>query len=172
LAIIARKGIRPRVSCLPTVLGVVALLLLTASAAFAGKVKYTYDGAGRLVAADYGNIGTTFLYDQNGNLLSRTSALATNADVRLSKTSDITGRTVGFNITYTLTVTNAGPTLATGVTVTDSLPFGVVFSSASASQGSVSFANRTVWDTPRNAGCSCPTHIAASHGHFRGAAQR
>jgi len=119
--------------------------MLASTTAFAGKMKYTYDGAGRLTAAQLGTNGlTTYAYDLNGNLLNRITAPATNADVRITKSSDVSGRTVGFNIIYTLAVSNAGPTAATGVTVTDPLHFGVLLSSASASQGSVSFANRTV----------------------------
>ncbi|MDB6018342.1 MAG: hypothetical protein JWR19_2831 [Pedosphaera sp.] len=43
---------------------------------------------------------------------------------------------VGGNLTYTLTVTNAGPTAATSVTVSNFLPLNVTFGSATASQGS------------------------------------
>jgi uncharacterized repeat protein (TIGR01451 family) len=41
----------------------------------------------------------------------------------------------GSNLTYTIIVTNKGPALATGVTVSDSLPAGFTFVSATASQG-------------------------------------
>jgi uncharacterized repeat protein (TIGR01451 family) len=43
---------------------------------------------------------------------------------------------VGTGLTYTLTVTNAGPDVATAVTVTDLLPTGVVFGSMTPTQGS------------------------------------
>ena len=37
-------------------------------------VTYTYDGAGRLVEADYGGMHIVYTYDDAGNLLSRTVA--------------------------------------------------------------------------------------------------
>src|SRR5438105_3486638 len=47
---------------------------LLATCAFAEAIKYTYDDAGRLVAAIYGNRGTvTYSYDKAGNLLRRTT---------------------------------------------------------------------------------------------------
>ncbi len=44
--------------------------------------------------------------------------------------------TIGVPFTYTLTATNYGPSDATGVVLTDTLPEGTVFSSATPSQGS------------------------------------
>jgi len=44
--------------------------------------------------------------------------------------------TAGSNLTYTITVSNAGPDTATGVTVSDTLPAGVTFVSSTSSQGS------------------------------------
>jgi uncharacterized repeat protein (TIGR01451 family) len=41
------------------------------------------------------------------------------------------------NLTYSITVTNAGKVTATGVVASDALPAGTVFSSASASQGTI-----------------------------------
>lgn len=111
----------------------------------AGKIKYTYDAAGRLTAAELGANGlATYLYDANGNLLQQTMGAATNADVRIVKNTPTTSITVGANLTYTLTITNAGPTVATGVTVTDPFPFGLLLSSANASQGTITFSNHTL----------------------------
>lgn len=56
-------------------------------------------------------------------------------DIRLTKT-DSGGLSVGSNFTYTITVANDGPSNATGVAVSDPLPGGPTFVSASCSQGS------------------------------------
>jgi uncharacterized repeat protein (TIGR01451 family) len=50
----------------------------------------------------------------------------------------------GANVTYTATVMNADAVDATGVTVTDTLPTGLTFSSATASQGTCSFVAPTL----------------------------
>jgi uncharacterized repeat protein (TIGR01451 family) len=52
------------------------------------------------------------------------------ADLALTKTDSPDPVPVGQNLTYTLTVTNNGPNSATGVTLTDTLPAGVTFVSA------------------------------------------
>src|SRR5262249_9343389 len=51
---------------------------------------------------------------------------------------------VGSNVPYTVTATNAGPNVSTGTTITDALPPGVTFVSATASQGSCAQASGTV----------------------------
>jgi len=48
------------------------------------------------------------------------------------------------NLTYTISVTDRGPSVANGVTLTDTLPAGLTFVSATPSQGSCSFAAPTV----------------------------
>ena len=120
-------------------------LVLSVTTIFAAPVQYTYDSANRLVAADYGGGKVTvFTYDANGNLLNRATVIATNADVRLTKTSSTPTPTVGVVFTYTLTATNAGPNPATDVTVTDTVPFGNYLLAASPSQGSAGLNGRTV----------------------------
>ncbi len=57
------------------------------------------------------------------------------ADLSLRKTVNSSLVTVGQNVTYTLTLSNAGPANATGVAVTDRLPAGLTFVSATPSQG-------------------------------------
>lgn len=58
------------------------------------------------------------------------------ADTSLLKTASPNPAIVGMPLTYTLTVLNGGPAGATGVSVVDTLPAGVLFASAGASQGS------------------------------------
>ena len=51
---------------------VMFLSLFVSVSAFAGTINYTYDNAGRLTGADYGDRKTiAFTYDNNGNLLKR-----------------------------------------------------------------------------------------------------
>jgi uncharacterized repeat protein (TIGR01451 family) len=83
--------------------------------------------------------------DQNDPNTSNNSATATTtviaaSDLAVTKTDAPDPAAVGNPVTYTLTATNNGPSPATGVTVTDTLPAGVTFNSATPSQGSCSQA--------------------------------
>jgi uncharacterized repeat protein (TIGR01451 family) len=49
------------------------------------------------------------------------------ADLSLTKTVDVSSPLVGGNVVFTITVTNAGPSTATGVTVRDLLPNGLQY---------------------------------------------
>ncbi len=62
------------------------------------------------------------------------------SDLSLTKIASSTTPTVGQNVTFTLTLGNAGPTGATGVAVRDQLPAGLTFVSATPSQGTYSNA--------------------------------
>ncbi len=66
------------------------------------------------------------------------------ADLSLAKTADSPTVTQGDPIDYTLTVTNNGPSQALNVTVTDTLPAGVTFVSASGTGWSCNQAAGTV----------------------------
>ena len=56
-------------------------------------------------------------------------------DLSLTKTGTPSSALVGQNVTFTVTVTNDGPDLATGVQVLDSLPAGMSLVSVSSTQG-------------------------------------
>ena len=58
-------------------------LILLAAALCADTVNYTYDAAGRRAVVDYGNGRTiTYVYDNAGNLLSRTATSAASSSLR------------------------------------------------------------------------------------------
>jgi uncharacterized repeat protein (TIGR01451 family) len=83
---------------------------------------------------------TSGVTDPNTSNNSSTASTTVNgsADLSITKTDSPDPVQVGQNLTYTITVTNNGPNSATGVTVTDTLPAGVTFVSATPSQGSCS----------------------------------
>ena len=58
------------------------------------------------------------------------------ADLSLTKSASDTTPNVGDNVTFTIVASNAGPMQATNVQVTESLPAGLTFVSASPGQGS------------------------------------
>jgi uncharacterized repeat protein (TIGR01451 family) len=66
------------------------------------------------------------------------ASVVQSANLGIAITDSPDPATVGNNLTYTITVSNAGPTGAQSVTVTDVLPGGVTFVSAAPSQGSCS----------------------------------
>ncbi|MGB7287219.1 MAG: DUF11 domain-containing protein, partial [Salaquimonas sp.] len=71
-------------------------------------------------------------------------ACAPQADLSLAKSVNNSTPTVGQNVTYTVTLTNSGADAAPGVVVTDVLPAGLTFVSATPSQGSASNSGGTV----------------------------
>ncbi|MCR9132811.1 MAG: DUF2341 domain-containing protein [bacterium] len=66
-------------------------------------------------------------------------------DLEIAKTVNNSNPVIGETITYTLSVTNPGVFKATGIRVTDQLPSGVTFVSATASQGSFN-ASSGIWN--------------------------
>jgi uncharacterized repeat protein (TIGR01451 family) len=83
--------------------------------------------------------------DNDGKMSIDTASVAVTVptDLSLTKTApDLV--TAGQNLTYILTVINHGPADATGVTVVDTMPAGVTFVSAAASQGNCAEASGVV----------------------------
>ena len=92
------------------------------------------------VAGAITNRALVVAQDQPDPVASNNSAAAivngaANADVGVHKTVDRPAPLVGETVTFTVTVTNSGPSPATGVVVTDALPAGLTFVSATPSQG-------------------------------------
>jgi uncharacterized repeat protein (TIGR01451 family) len=77
----------------------------------------------------------TFDPDGANNTATATTTIASQADVSIAKTTASIVAVTGSTVTYTLTVSNAGPGAATSVVVTDVLPAGLAFVSATPSQG-------------------------------------
>ena len=67
----------------------------------------------------------------------------------LTKTVDPVVAGTGDNVTYTLTVTNEGPSMSTSLIVTDSMPSGLTIISSNASVGSLVGSDGTIfWTFP------------------------
>ena len=76
--------------------------------------------------------------DTSNNAATTSTTVNAVADLALTKTETPNPVQAGRSLGYALTVTNNGPSTATGVTVTDPLPATVSFAAASASQGECS----------------------------------
>lgn len=73
-----------------------------------------------------------------------TDTLSASADLAIIKTAQPAPVQAGQPVTYTLTITNNGPSAAQSVTVTDPVPAPLKYTSATTSQGSCSEADGTV----------------------------
>jgi uncharacterized delta-60 repeat protein/uncharacterized repeat protein (TIGR01451 family) len=94
-----------------------------------------------------GNIGAI----SNGWVLNLTTAgvVPATADVGLAMTASAATVVATSNLTYTLTLTNFGPSTASSIVVTDALPAGMVYVSSSPSLGTVSSsAGLITWTIP------------------------
>ena len=73
------------------------------------------------------------------------TAVTSLADVRVTKTASSSSVPVGSTVTFTVTASNAGPSDATGIQVTDPLPAGLTFVSATPASGTYT-AGTGVWN--------------------------
>jgi uncharacterized repeat protein (TIGR01451 family) len=74
----------------------------------------------------------------NNSFTAGTTITAGNTDLSITKTPSPGPFGTGASLTYTIAVSNAGPSSAANVTVTDALPAGTTFVSATPTQGSCS----------------------------------
>ncbi|OYO17574.1 hypothetical protein CGZ94_01350 [Enemella evansiae] len=78
---------------------------------------------------------TTSDYNSTNDTATVQTGVTTAADVSLTKTASPTTVAPGNNVTYTLTAANAGPSVASAVKITDVLPTGMSYVSATAPAG-------------------------------------
>src|SRR6202011_2232866 len=71
--------------------------------------------------------------------------IVSRADIAVAKIASSGTVTVGSNVDFTVTVTNNGPSDATGVQITDQLPAGLTFAGATPSQGTYT-SGTGVWN--------------------------
>lgn len=94
--------------------------------ALAASTPGTYDNVVQATANQLGGVSTG---------PTATVTVVPKADLSITKTDAPDPVMAGDNLTYTIVVSNAGPSPATGVTVTDTLPDGVTFVPASSTAG-------------------------------------
>ncbi|MCA0294661.1 MAG: DUF11 domain-containing protein [Actinobacteria bacterium] len=104
-------------------------LVADATSTFTMTVKVDA-GAGPATLTNYASVSGPAA-DTNPDNDTDTDAVTVkdSANVRISKTADATSVVAGEEVTYTLTVTNDGPSDADNVHVTDALPTGLVYDS-------------------------------------------
>ena len=106
------------------------------------QLLHTYTSAGQFTL-------TVTVSDDDGGAGSDTvtvtvEAPLSSADLSIAQSDAPDPALVGGTLVYTLTESNVGPTAADGVTVTDALPAGVVFVSATSTRGSCSQSSGVV----------------------------
>lgn len=127
---------------------------------FAGFGTFTATIPGGFATNPYNGIMKYGLHIGKNKLTTPPSG---DADLRILKTVDNNLPNDGDNVTFTVVVTNDGPSTATNVKVTDILPMGLDFVSSSATQGSYN-ANTGIWNvgTIPNGGTATLTMVATA----------
>ncbi len=106
-----------------------------------------YNGANEAAANPPDNVSAYAAVASTGGVVVSGTDIIMNgaqADLSLTKSDSPDPVAAGQNLVYTVTVVNSGPSTATAVTVTDTLPGGVTYVSGSVSGGSCSHASGTV----------------------------
>lgn len=86
--------------------------------------------------------GNEFDPNTNNNTATITTTVNRLVNLSITKTGSANPVTAGNSLTYTLTVANSGPSQASGVIITDTLPAGVTF--AAASSGCANVSNKVI----------------------------
>ncbi len=119
---------------------------MAAGATVAVSIRIIPPAAGDIVNTATVQTTTTDPVSSNNSQTLRTTIFpaATVADVSISKTDSADPVSPGAAFTYTITVHNAGPAIATNVVVRDEAPQGITFTSAIASAGNCTTSSGVV----------------------------
>jgi uncharacterized repeat protein (TIGR01451 family) len=130
----------PAVGSSGTITCTAATLASGATATFTLNVRVAANATTGTVTNNAGVTTTTGDPDgtDNNDAAPPVTLAPASADLSITKTTAATSVMPGGTLTYTITVANAGPSAATGVVVSDTLPAGTQFVSATPSQGSCS----------------------------------
>ncbi|WP_298505669.1 gliding motility-associated C-terminal domain-containing protein [uncultured Maribacter sp.] len=98
--------------------------------------------------------------DQSEDEEDNVSVIPPISDLSLVKTADITNPNVGDTVLFTLTITNAGPSIATGVAVRDVVPTGFSLVTVNGGTATSNIANWTGLTIAANNGVQVVTYTA------------
>src|SRR5206468_3809964 len=117
---------------------------LAPGAAPAITIVVTAPSEGGTISNTASVVSSTNDTNSANNTASESTTVTASADLSITKSDSPDPVTAGGTLTYTLSVSNAGPSTATSVSVTDTLPAGVTFVSAAGSGWSCSQASGVV----------------------------
>jgi uncharacterized repeat protein (TIGR01451 family) len=112
----------------------------TTTTQFTGEPNTTY----RFYSVARDNSGNLEAAPESPDAVTTVVTATPSANLSITKTASVNPAEVERIFTYNITATNAGPSAATNVVVTDALPSGVTFYSATPSQGSCALASGTL----------------------------
>jgi uncharacterized protein len=105
------------------------------SAAFTLTVNVAPAVTAGTVLSNTANVTTTTTDDMSDNSATETTTVAASASLSITKVDTPDPVAAGTNLTYTITVTNGGPSNAATVSLSDTLPAGTTFVSLSSPGG-------------------------------------